>query len=93
LKEIENNKLIALDKFKILRMNMQLSNLFPDLSKIIQSNFKIVKQILQKISRKVTKKLKMSLTVRLSQKKLYLMIHTMQLIIQVTRIIPYKSLI
>jgi hypothetical protein len=60
LKEIENNKLIALDKIKILRMNMQLSNLFPDLSKIIQSNFKIVKQILQKISRKVTKKLKMS---------------------------------
>jgi ABC-type Zn2+ transport system substrate-binding protein/surface adhesin len=40
LKEIENNKLIALDKFKILRMNMQLSNLFPDLSNIIQSNFK-----------------------------------------------------
>jgi hypothetical protein len=40
LKEIENNKLIALDKIKILRMNMQLSNLFPDLSNIVQSNFK-----------------------------------------------------
>ena len=40
MKEIENNKSIAMEKFKILRMKMQLSNVFPDLVKVIQSNFK-----------------------------------------------------